>query len=110
MHICISKLTIIASDNGLLPGRLQATICTNDGILLIGPVETNFSEIWIAIHIFSFKKMHLKMSSGKWRPFCLGLNVLAHWPLGDVTVIYKSVISERMLQIKFMSTSGKIAL
>ena len=30
----------------------------------------------IEIHIFSFKKIHLKMSSGKWRPFCLGLNVL----------------------------------
>ena len=27
------------------------------------------------IHIFSFKKIHFKMS-GKWRPFCLGLNVL----------------------------------
>ena len=25
---------------------------------------------------FSFKKMRLKMSSGKWRQFCLGLNVL----------------------------------
>ena len=25
----------------------------------------------------SFKKMHLKMSSGKLRPFCLGLNVLS---------------------------------
>ena len=25
---------------------------------------------------FSFKKMYLKMSSGKWRPSCLGLNVL----------------------------------
>ena len=25
---------------------------------------------------FSFKKMHLKMSFGKWRPFCIGLNVL----------------------------------
>ena len=22
--------------------------------------------------------MHLKVSSGKWRPFCLGLNVLIH--------------------------------
>ena len=28
------------------------------------------------MHIFSFKKMHLKMSPGKWRPFCIGLNVL----------------------------------
>ena len=25
---------------------------------------------------FLFKKMHLKMSSAKWRPFCLGLNLL----------------------------------
>ena len=27
------------------------------------------------IHTFSFKKIHLKMSSGKYRPFCFGLNV-----------------------------------
>ena len=32
----------------------------------------------IEIHTFSLKKIHLKMSSGKWRPFCLGLNVLTH--------------------------------
>ena len=65
-HICVSKLTIIGSDNGLSPGRRQAIIGTNDGILLIGPLETNFSEIFIEIHTFSFKKMHLKMTSGKW--------------------------------------------
>ena len=35
----------------------------------------NLSEILIEIHIFSFRKMHLKMSSGKWRPFYLSLNV-----------------------------------
>ena len=75
-HICVVKLTIIGSDNGLSPGRRQAIIWTNAGILLIGPLGTNFSEILIGIQIFSFKKMRLKMSSGKWRPFCLGLNVL----------------------------------
>ena len=64
MHICISKLTIIGSDNGLSPGQRQAIIWTNVGILLTGPLETNFSEIFIAIYTFSFKKMHLKMSSG----------------------------------------------
>ena len=37
---------------------------------------TNLSEIWSEIHTFSLKKMYLTMSSGKWRPFCLGLNVL----------------------------------
>ena len=75
-HICVGKLTIIGSDNGLSPGRRQAIIWTNDGILLIGPLGTNFSEILIEIHTFSLKKMHLKMSSAKWRPFGLGLNVL----------------------------------
>ena len=75
-HIYVSKLTNIASDNGLSPGRRQAIIWTDAGILLIGPLGTNFSQILSEIHIFSFKKMHLKMSSGKWRPFCLGLNVL----------------------------------
>ena len=75
-HICVSKLTIIGSDNGLAPGRHQAIICTNAGILLIGPLGTNFIEILIAIETFSFKKKHLKMSSGKCRPFCLGLNEL----------------------------------
>ena len=75
-HICVSKLTIIGSDNGLSPGRRQAIIWTNAGILLIGPLGTNFSEISSEINIFSFKKMHFKTSSAKWRPFCLGLNVL----------------------------------
>ena len=75
-HICVVKLTIIGSDNGLSPGRRQAIIWTNAGILLIGPLGTNFSEIVFGIKTSSFKKMHLKMSSAKWRPFCLGLNVL----------------------------------
>ena len=75
-HICVGKLTIIGSDNGLSPGRRQAIIWTNAGILLNGPLGTNFSEMLIEIHAFSFKKIHLKMSSGKWRPFCLGLNEL----------------------------------
>ena len=40
-------------------------------------VRTNFTETLIEIHAFSFKKMHLKKSSGKRRPFCLGLNALS---------------------------------
>ena len=75
-HICVRKLTNIASDNGLSPGRRQAIIWTNAGILLIGPIATNFSENLIGIQTFSSMKMPLKMSSAKWRPFCLGLNVL----------------------------------
>ena len=68
MHICVSKLAIV--------GRRQALIWPNAGKFIIDPLGTKFSEILIEIHTFSFKKMNLKMSSGKWRPFCLGLNVL----------------------------------
>ena len=73
-HICVSILTIIGSDNGLSPGRRQAIIWTNAGILLTGPLGANFSEIFIGIITFSFKKMRFKVSSAKWRPFCRGLN------------------------------------
>ena len=48
-HICVGKLTIISSDNDLSPDRRQAIIWTNDGILFIGPLGTNFSEILIEI-------------------------------------------------------------
>ena len=63
-HKCVSKLTITGLDNGLSPGRRQAIIWTNVGILLIWPLGTNFSEILIEIYTFSFKKIHLKMLSG----------------------------------------------
>ena len=75
-HICVSKVTIIVSDNGLSPGRRQAIIWNNAGILLIGTLGTNFNEIFIEILTFSFKKMRLKVSSAKRQPLCLGLNVL----------------------------------
>ena len=58
-HICVSRLSITGSNAE------------------IGPLGTNFNEILIGNQTFSFKKIHLKMSSAKWRPFCLGLNVLS---------------------------------
>ena len=45
---------------------------------------TNFSEILSETHTFSFKKMHLKMSPGRRRPFCLGLNILINIRPGEV--------------------------
>ena len=86
-HICISDLTSIGSDNGLSSGRCQAIIRTNAGILLIRPLGTNFSEILFEILIFSFKKIRLKVSSAKRRPFCLGLNELMHCGLVTVCVL-----------------------
>ena len=43
--MCVSKLTIIGSDNGLLPDQRQVIMWTSAGILLIGPLGTNFREI-----------------------------------------------------------------
>ena len=79
-HICVGKLTTIGSDNGLSPGRRQAIIGRNTGILLIGPLGTNLSEILTGIQTFPFQKM----SSAKWRPFCLGLNVLNKYILATL--------------------------
>ena len=88
-HICVRKLTTIGSDNGLEP--------VNAGILLIGHLGANFNETLIEICRFSFKKMHLNMSSGKWWPFCFSLNVLSevtesHWAPTDF--IYGCLIFE----------------
>ena len=55
-HICVRKLTIIGSDDGLWPGRRLAIIWTNAGILLIGPLGTNLSKILIVSYTFSFKQ------------------------------------------------------
>ena len=60
--------------------RRQAIIWTNAGLLSIGPLRTNFSEILIKIQQYSLKKMHLKMSSAKQRLCCLGPNVLNQTP------------------------------
>ena len=81
-RIYVNKLTIIGSDNDLSPGRRQAIIWNNAGILLFWPLGTNFSEILIGNQMFYFRKMHLKMSSAKWRPSCLGLNVLTNYQCG----------------------------
>ena len=71
-HICVGNLTTIGSDNGLSPGRRQAIIWTNAGLLLTGPLGIYLSETWIKIQQFSLRKW----SSGKCRLSCLGLNVL----------------------------------
>ena len=72
--IGVSKLTIIGSDNGLVPGQCQAIIWTNARILLIRTLGTNVSEI----NTFYSREMYLKMPSVKWRQFCLGVNVLGY--------------------------------
>ena len=68
-HMCVSNLTIIGSDNGRGAWMAPSHYLDQYGILLIGLLRN-----LITICTLSFKKTHLKMSSGKWRPFCIGLN------------------------------------
>ena len=68
-----------ASGNGLSPVRCQAITWTNADLSSIGPLWTNFSEIWIKILTFSFNKKLLIMPSVKWQPFCPGGDELTHW-------------------------------
>ena len=75
-HICVCKLIIIGPDNGLLPGWCKGIIWTDAWILLIGTLGISFWEILIQMNMFSFKKMHLKISSAKCCLLCLGLNEL----------------------------------
>ena len=98
---------IIGLDNGLSPVRRQAIIWTNTGILLIGRLGTNFNEILIGIPTFSFKKLHLKTSSAKWRLFCFGFNELMQrtLPLVNVgtesAIVWVAIIIMHMLLIFF---------
>ena len=55
-HICVSELSSIGSDNGLAPGRRQAIIWTNAGILLIRTPGTHFSEILSELHTIWLRK------------------------------------------------------
>ena len=88
---------LVASDNGLSPGWRQAFIWNNGGILSIGLLGTNFSEILIEILTFSFKKMSLKVSSAKWRPFCLGFN--------EFVIYWTSIRTESASSRYFLSST-----
>ena len=73
-HICVSKLTVIGSDNGLSPGRRHAIIWTNATILLIRALETKFSEI-LSENSYAFIQEEALVNVSKMHVFRLGLNV-----------------------------------
>ena len=108
-YLCVSKLIIIASHNGLSPGRRQAIIWINAGILFIEPLGKNFSEILIESDTFSFQKMHLKILSDKWQPFFLCFNVLRPYHSSHLVQILK-YIHPWILQMKFWSWTSWIFL
>ena len=59
-HIYVNGVSI-DSGNGLSPVRRQAITWTNPGVLRIGLMRINFSEIRIGILPFPVKKMHLEI-------------------------------------------------
>ena len=69
MYICVSKLTITGSDNGLSPDRRQAIIWNQCWNIIIESLGIDFNEILGEMHTFTFMKMYSKMSSAKWRNF-----------------------------------------
>ena len=76
-HICVSKLTIIGSDNGLLPGRHQAIIWTKAGIWSIEPLGTNFnrnSNIFIQEN--AFESVVCEMAAMLSRPQCVNHTII----------------------------------
>ena len=54
----------------------------------------------IKIHTFSFQKIYSKMSSRKWRPFCLGLNELTHWGRDNMAAIFQTTFSNAFALMK----------
>ena len=71
---CVNS-TIIGSENGLLHGQHQTIIWANTGILLIGPLGRNFSEILSNLYIFiqenAFQNVVRKTAVILSRPQCV---------------------------------------
>ena len=84
-HICVNKITIIGSDNGLSPGRRQAIIWTIAGILLIEPRGTSFNRNSIIfIHENEFESVVCEMAAILFRPQCVKA-----LPVGTISVTGK---------------------
>ena len=70
-HICVSKLTVVGSDNGLPPGRRQAIVWTNAEILLIGPSGTCFRNLNRNSYVFIQENAFCKMAAICFWPQCV---------------------------------------
>ena len=90
-HICVSKLTINVSKNGLSPDRRQIIIWANAGILLMRPPGTDSDRILIEIHRFSLKKMHLEVAAILYLPQCVKWILVVHLPVLDLSVKHQFI-------------------
>ena len=79
-YICVSKISINDSGNGLSPARHQAIIWTNAGIWLSWTLGTNVSEILREIHSFiqenAFKNVVCQMAAILSWSQCVNKNLL----------------------------------
>ena len=92
-HICVNKLTIIGSDNGLSPGRRQAIIWTNAGILLIDTLGNKLQwnlnrNLNIFIQENAFENVVWKMAAILSRPQCVKHVNDRQWKTGRSTGSY----------------------
>ena len=71
-HICVIESGQHWLRRGLVAYAAPKHYPNQCYVIIIGPLGTNFSELLIEIQRFSFAKMHLYISSAKWRPFCPG--------------------------------------
>ena len=83
MHICIWNLTIIDSDNGVSPDWRQAIIWANDGIVLFGPLQFNFNDIYLKCISCRWRKCiwkcHLENVGHLSRPQCVKKQLRSTW-------------------------------
>ena len=102
----------IGLGNGLVPNRRQAITWTNADLLSIGPLGTNFSESWIEILTFAFKKIRLKTSSVKWRLICPGGEelIIPFTTKKDysLTSCQKSFLPKRVIHNRAMLSNGSL--
>ena len=75
-HICVNKLSRHWFRYWLVHVRCLAIIWTDVGLLSMGPWRSYFNKILIKIQQFTLKRMHVRMSSAKYWPSYLGLNML----------------------------------
>ena len=75
MYICVSKLTISVSDNGLSPGRCQAFSWTNASILPIRPPGT-----WWYHHMETYSELPWNIN----RNWCIFIQVNVVWEMGAI--------------------------
>ena len=76
------NLTNIGSDNGLSPGRCQTIIWSRDRSNIVNGTHRNKLQ-W---------KIRLTMSSAKYQPFCVSLNVLTNWRRDKMATILQTVL------------------